>query len=248
MKLPTKHEINPEGDSYDGQGAVDHFLGKTREQITKEWAGFGESYREDLSAMGPQAFCFYLPAVVDYVTTDAIRDDSDTVGDLCSVIETRLEYKGPEIRQVIPEIVRLADYVLAHSQELRLAEDSWGDMRPRWEAIKRDCAELAVLSSPSLWKRRKVPKLLESVCRLLPAPSKEASGAFQNLLTQYRECIESARLERALDILQELGDLVPCRGGYWRNLERAAEAMDLADRIPYLRRRFEQTGKRAHEP
>jgi hypothetical protein len=54
MNLPTEQEINPEANSYDGQGAVDHFLGKTREQITKEWAELGECYLEDLSAIGTQ--------------------------------------------------------------------------------------------------------------------------------------------------------------------------------------------------
>ena len=38
MSLPTEPEINPEGDSYDGQTAVTHFLGKTRKQITRELA------------------------------------------------------------------------------------------------------------------------------------------------------------------------------------------------------------------
>jgi hypothetical protein len=39
------------------------------------------------------------------------------------------------------------------------------------------------------------------------------------------------------------GELLPCRGGYWRNLERAAESMDLVARIPHLRCRFERTAK-----
>ena len=38
MSLPTEQEINPQADSYDGQTAVAHFLGKTREQITRELA------------------------------------------------------------------------------------------------------------------------------------------------------------------------------------------------------------------
>jgi len=32
--------------------------------------------------------------------------------------------------------------------------------------------------------------------------------------------------------------LVDCRGGVWRDLERAAQLMDLRDRIPELRERF----------
>lgn len=63
---------------------------------------------------------------------------------------------------------------------------------------------------------------------------------YERLLSEYRSFLEHNELELALDMLEELGDLVPCRGGFWRNLERAAESMDLHDRIPYLRERFKQ--------
>lgn len=250
MNLPTEQEINPEGNSYDGQTAVTHFLGKTRERITQEWADHGHYYHEDLLYMGSQAFCFYLPAVVDYVTTAGGRDDNDSVSDLCRVIEGRLESSGPQIRQVFPDILRFADYALTHSQELGgFADDLFGDLRPRLEAIKRICAELAAQRDPALWKRRQVTQThLEAACKLLPPTPGETPAASQRLLKQYRECIERAQLERALDTLQELGELLPCRGGYWRNLERAAESLDLVARIPHLRRRFEQTAKRADEP
>jgi hypothetical protein len=70
MNLPTEQEINPEGNSYDGQTAVNHFLGKTQEQITLELATRLHWYfYEDFYYMGCRAFCFYFPAVADYVTT-----------------------------------------------------------------------------------------------------------------------------------------------------------------------------------
>ena len=63
---------------------------------------------------------------------------------------------------------------------------------------------------------------------------------YERLLSEYRSFLEHNELELALDMLEELGDLVPCRGGFWRNLERAAESMDLHGRIPYFRERFKQ--------
>jgi hypothetical protein len=41
--------------------------------------------------------------------------------------------------------------------------------------------------------------------------------------------------------LEELGELVPCRGGFWRDLERAAVIMELHERAGQLRSRFLST-------
>ena len=100
------------------------------------------------------------------------------------------------------------------------------------------------MTSPELWKNWKVTEAhLEHARGLLPSPSQDIATEYQRLLSDYRSYFGHNELELALDMLQELGDLVPCRGGYWRNLERAAETMGLQDRMAYLRQRFEQTGK-----
>lgn len=253
LNLPTEPEINPEENSYDGRYAVEHFLGKTREQITKEWAEHGHYYQEDLHAMGCRAFCFYLPAVVDYVTTDAIRDDNDTVNDLCRVIESRLKNEFPEMRETFPEIVRFADFVLTHYRDFGQDPEFDEGLRARLLAIRQQSAELAALSAPKLGERWIVTRQkgteahLETACRLLPKPPAKASGEFERRLKEYHEFVAHNELEHALDMLQKLGELVPCRGGYWRNLERAAGSMALAVRLPYLRSRFEQTGGRLNE-
>ena len=94
-------------------------------------------------------------------------------------------------------------------------------------------------------KRWKVTQAnLERARRLLPSAPVDLAADYGRLLSEYNSYLEHNELELALDMLQELGDLVPCRGGYWRNLERAAETMELHARIPYLRQRFEQTAGR----
>ena len=141
MSLPTEEDINPQGDSYDGAYAVKHFLGKTREEITREWAEHGHYYEEDLNAMGDRAFCFYLPAVVDYITTSG-NQDGDALSDLCLVIETRLAYHHAETRPAFSQILRLADYALAHAEDFGgFADDLFGNLRPRLLAIRKKCAE-----------------------------------------------------------------------------------------------------------
>jgi hypothetical protein len=58
------------------------------------------------------------------------------------------------------------------------------------------------------------------------------------LLGQYRGFLEHNELELALDTLEALGHLVSCRGGFWRDLERAVENMGLVERLPALRKSF----------
>jgi hypothetical protein len=100
------------------------------------------------------------------------------------------------------------------------------------------------MTPPELWKRWKVTEAhLEHARGLLPAPTADVAAEYDRLLSDYRSYLDHNELELALDTLQEFADLVPCRGGYWRNLERAAETMELHDRIPHLRARFEQAGK-----
>jgi len=147
MGLPTKEEINPAGDCYDGHYAVLHFLGKTRAQITSEWGEHRHIYEEDLGAMGDKAFCFYLPAAMDHVTGTAVRD-ADAVSDLCQVIENRMQYRLPGLRPALPDVQRFAELVLAHSGEYEGLDDTaCADWRSRLMAIQLRCAELLAASN-----------------------------------------------------------------------------------------------------
>jgi len=141
MSLPTQEEINPFPEDLDGQCAVRNFLGKTREQITREFHERGMSYQEDLMFMGSRAFCFYFPAAVDYVTASWPDTDGDVINCLVSVVEHRLEYDSPDIRDAFPEIVRFADHLLAHNADLALDPEVYGDLRPRLRVIRVSCAE-----------------------------------------------------------------------------------------------------------
>lgn len=100
------------------------------------------------------------------------------------------------------------------------------------------------MTPSELWKRWKVTEAhLEHARGLLPAATAHVAAEYGRLLTDYRSYLNHNELELALDTLREFGDLLPCRGGYWRNLERAAATMELHHRIPHLRQRFEQAGK-----
>jgi hypothetical protein len=94
------------------------------------------------------------------------------------------------------------------------------------------------MSDAKLAKNWKVTEtLLERARHALPAHHEQEYAA---LLTQYREFLEHNELELALDILEELGHLISARGGFWRDLERAAENMGLTGRLPALRKAFSE--------
>jgi hypothetical protein len=66
--------------------------------------------------------------------------------------------------------------------------------------------------------------LLERARRALPVSAKQKYVA---QLARYDEFLEHNEFELALDALEEIGHIVACRGGFWRDLERAAENMRL---------------------
>jgi hypothetical protein len=80
--------------------------------------------------------------------------------------------------------------------------------------------------------------LLKRARRALPDPSEAHMQEYMTLLARYHEFLEHNELGLALDTLEELGHLIPCRGGFWRDLERAAANMGLVDKLPALRKEF----------
>ena len=54
------------------------------------------------------------------------------------------------------------------------------------------------------------------------------------------EYLENNEFGLALDVLEELGELALPRGGFWKDMIRAAENMELADRVPRFQKKFDQ--------
>ena len=80
--------------------------------------------------------------------------------------------------------------------------------------------------------------LLERANRSIPDCAGEDSQRLVELRVQFREYLDHSELELALDVLQEIGEIMQCRGGFWRDLERAASAMKLEERAQRLHERF----------
>src|SRR5262249_5139442 len=92
-----------------------------------------------------------------------------------------------------------------------------------------------------LWKRWKISEtLLKRAHAALPSPDTKAEGRFRALEKEFLEYLDHNEHELALDMLEEMGDLVTPRGGFWKDLIRAAENMNLLNRIPDFESKFQQ--------
>lgn len=107
---------------------------------------------------------------------------------------------------------------------------------PRADEVRRNACERDEMPDAKLVKSWKITQtLLKRARRALPVRQEPEYAA---LSTRYHEFLEHNELELALDILEELGQLTSARGGFWRDLERAAENMGLTDKLPALRKAF----------
>jgi len=104
------------------------------------------------------------------------------------------------------------------------------------------------MTSPRLWKTWKVSDALLRRARLaLPNPDAESKGEFTKLDKQFAEMLDHNEHELALDLIEEMGLIAQPRGGFWKDLERAAENMELEDRIPRIRSQFDKALARIKE-
>jgi len=95
------------------------------------------------------------------------------------------------------------------------------------------------MADAAFYKRWKVSEaLLRRAHGVLPRPVGE--GCLRSLQKKFFEYLEHNEHELALDMLQELGELARPRGGFWKDLVRAAENMGLSQRVPYFEKKFHE--------
>jgi hypothetical protein len=95
------------------------------------------------------------------------------------------------------------------------------------------------MADAELIKRWKITEtLLERARQALPDSPAQCEQERAALLARYQEFLEHNELGLAFDVLEELGRQFSARGGFWRDLERAAQNMGMVDRLPALRQAF----------
>jgi hypothetical protein len=94
----------------------------------------------------------------------------------------------------------------------------------------------------TLFKKWKISEtLLKRAHAALPQPEEKDQLRFSELELSFNESLEHNEHELALNALEELGELVSPRGGFWKDLIRAAENMELVHGIPNFQKRFHET-------
>jgi hypothetical protein len=96
------------------------------------------------------------------------------------------------------------------------------------------------MADVTLIKRWKVTEvLLKRAHKALPSPEHEEKEHFHALEKEFFDFLDHNEHELALDMLQELGDMLQPRGGFWKDLVRASENMELSNRVPYFDKKYD---------
>ncbi|HEY4258687.1 MAG TPA: hypothetical protein VGM98_00950 [Schlesneria sp.] len=143
MPLPTRQEISPY-DDLDGRVACEHFLGKTLEEAEALLRENSLYYQENLMWMGPVAFRYYLPAVVEFIRSEAATDDSDFVAFFASTLEFRFKYEPGEMRPVAQQLAVLCGYVVEYWSRFESGSEAYGDVRTRYQLLQQIFSRMAM--------------------------------------------------------------------------------------------------------
>ena len=105
----------------DARYVIEHFLGKTREQVKSEFRRQAIPYAEDFTYMGPEGLRYYLPAALDYLRDEQSDGDPDFCsGLLCSLYTQARHAKLPP--DVLACMKEIADYCDSHRERFCLAD------------------------------------------------------------------------------------------------------------------------------
>jgi hypothetical protein len=136
MPLPTRQEICPH-DDLDGRVACEHFLGRSLEEAEALFRESSIYYQSDLMWMGAVAFRYYLPAVVQFVRSEAATDDSDFVAHFASTLAFRLEHEPQELQPVAEQLSELCRYIVEHWSRFESGSEFYDDVRTRNQTLQR---------------------------------------------------------------------------------------------------------------
>ena|SRR5436309_2366581 len=136
MTLPTAKEINPH-DDLDGRIACKNFLGKRLDEAEALFRENSTYYQEDLMWMGPIAFRFYVPALIQYIQSDAAVGDSDIINCFAGLVEFRLEHEAEELLPIAEQLASVCEYIIQHYGRFDLSPEIYGDLRPRLQSLQR---------------------------------------------------------------------------------------------------------------
>ncbi len=136
--LPTEDDINVHG-SLDELAARDHFLGKSVDEAEELFRDNSAHYQEDLMWMGPRAFQFYLPAVLNYLRSSDSAGDDHVISCLYKIVVFRAGQDGFSL--AVGRVQELVDYVIDSYPKFEVDRDVYGDLLGKYQALKIKLAD-----------------------------------------------------------------------------------------------------------
>ena len=146
MSLPSPKDISPRfGSAHEGNDercAREHFAGKSLEEAENLFRQNALFYQEDLLWMGAAGFRYYVAAFVQYLRSEHSAGDPDAINCFASLLEQRAHNRAC----VVPVAKLLADAcrdVLDNYDKFDADLAIYGDLRPRYEALRAAFQKLA---------------------------------------------------------------------------------------------------------
>jgi hypothetical protein len=87
--------------------------------------------------VGAVAFRYYLPAVVQFVRSEAATDDSDFIAHFASTLEFRLEHEPQELQPVAEQLADLCRYIVEHWSLFESGSEFYDDVRTRYQTLQQ---------------------------------------------------------------------------------------------------------------
>ena len=117
--------------SLDAQSAARNFLGKTVADAEVMFREHFIHYTEDLWAIGTAGSEYYLPAVWNYITSEASRDDR-TVESLVNVV-FECRHREGTLGRATPLVLQCMDYLIANFDKFDVSESPTSTLKiSRW--------------------------------------------------------------------------------------------------------------------
>jgi hypothetical protein len=150
--------------------------------------------------------------------------------------DSRFENLWNELRKICPEWIGF-DPSRCSPNETLLARYQKSRKRSPWDSLKPLQFKSSSKSVGETKQQRVAITLLLRARYAINIPS----GELDELDADFHKSIDGDQPDRALAALEKIAEKVPCRGGFWRDLERAAFSMEMKDRTDYFRSRFLST-------
>lgn len=139
--LPNESDFDPRGGGLDEQSAWRHFGGLTLDEAREKLSENSLYYQEDFMFMGPRAFRYYVPAIINYIQSETSTGDADIINCFASILTFRLEIEAAELVAVAPLLVSVCRYIVEHFDRFDAPPESYGDLRLRFRRLERAFAK-----------------------------------------------------------------------------------------------------------